>query len=69
MECTTLVRAPHPLYSFSFFFFVIYYNGQGVDQDDDKALKCYIQKRDAGAVRTIKLIGVMYENGRGFKHG
>ncbi|OAQ29332.1 hypothetical protein K457DRAFT_126054 [Linnemannia elongata AG-77] len=60
IKYTTVVRGPNTRYSFS------YYNSQGVD---GKALKWYIKKRDAGDARTIKLIGVMYENGRDVKHG
>ena len=46
---------------------VLYTNGQGVNQDDQKAAELYQKAYDGGEARGCLVLGLVYENGQGVK--
>ena len=44
---------------------LMYYKGQGVEQDHAKAVKCYRLAAEEGNVKAQHNLGVAYHNGRG----
>ena len=44
---------------------IAYMNGDGVDQDYEKALQLFMEAYEAGSMKAVRYIGMMYEQGLG----